>query len=200
MKTTMVQGKASSGLLEEAIYKEKEDKEMATSRKVKDIEINWEQFEKNLKDANLSREALCRRIGRSHSYITIRKKTGTLPETVLQLICELQGWSYDSLVVKPTPENTVEQSIADILKRLEAVEKKLAEEKEVQLLTKPEKAVLLLKQMTFENGCCEQADFISKAASMNLDNKCCEYAIKYTASKIITKGYGQSKTRWIVRY
>lgn len=173
---------------------------MATSRKVKEVEINWEQFEKNLKDAHLSREALCRRIGRSYSYLSVRKKTGTLPETVLQLICELQDWSYDSLVVKPAPENTVEQSIADILKRLEAIEKKLAEEKEEQLLTKPEKAVLLLKQMTLENGCCEQTDFISKAASMNLDNKCCEYAIKYTESKIITKGYGQNKTRWIVRY
>lgn len=147
--------------------------------------VNFDYLYSIAKSKNKTIIELSQEIGMEKSYISDRKRQGTMYDAHIRLICALYGADYKELTTIPntsttsTTPATTDTTIGFILKSLQGLSERvsaLESSKQVSVSDK-EEIVLLLRQMT-KFGQCEEAHFKAKAKSYGFSTELVQFAIE----------------------
>lgn len=174
---------------------------MATQADFKYFNIDY--FEEFLKEKKMNQCQVSEAIGKEKSYISDRKRVGTMQDAHIRLICALYGADYKKMTEKPVAEKVVEAAsttsdatisfILDNLQKLNARISALETGRQVSITDK-EEIILLLQQMT-KFGQCEEAQFKAKAKAYGFSSELMQFAIENQRCKReVTNG-----KVWLVR-
>lgn len=144
--------------------------------------VNFDYLYSIAKSKNKTLIEISQEIGMEKSYISDRKRQGTMYDAHIRLICALYGADYKELTTIPATPNTpvtTDVSIGFILESLQKLSERvstLESSKQVSVSDK-EEIVLLLRQMT-KFGQCEEAHFKAKAKSYGFSSELVQFAIE----------------------
>lgn len=148
--------------------------------------FNIDYFEQFLKEKKLNQYQVSEAIGKEKSYLSDRKKVGTLQDAHIRLICALYGADYKKMTEQPVVEKAVEATsatsdatISFILKNLQELNSRISalETGRQVSITDKEEIILLLQQMT-KFGQCEEAQFKAKAKAYGFSPELMQFAIE----------------------
>lgn len=164
-------------------------------------------------------------IGRSKSYIYNITSRGWCLDRQLEYICGKLDIQIKDVFPDPEPDpepepepeqkpqqmqiefdresiNTILDAFKALDERLDAMEQKLLQaasgNSAPDMLTKHEKAVLLLKQMSLYNARIEEIDYIKKCNELGIDTYTRNRAIKKLDGDVQKLGYGNNTKRVII--
>jgi transcriptional regulator with XRE-family HTH domain len=157
---------------------------MASKNDFKKFNIGY--LDEIMKENKLTQYQLSEAIGMEKSYISYRKKEGTMLDSHIRLICALYKADYQKLitpqVITPTvieTATTPDATITFILNSLNKLTERISaleNQKPPVEVTDKEQIVLLLQQMT-KFGQCEESQFKSKAKSYGFSPELIQFAI-----------------------
>lgn len=193
------------------------------SKQVSKVKIDGDKLNAIILNGGHTQVSFAESIGRSRSYINHIVNRGWCAEWQLEYICNKLGIQVKDVLPEPKPEPKPEpqasplqmqidfnrdgiDAILDAFKaldkRLDAMEEKLlaamSGNGNPDMLTKHEKAVLLLKQMSLYNARIEEIDYIKKCNELGIDTYTRKMAIKKLDANVETLGYGNNAKRVII--
>lgn len=146
--------------------------------------VNFDYLYSFMKEKNVNMMDASIAIGMEKSYISDRKRTGTMYDAHIRLLCALYGADYKAMTTvldtastptAPTSDATI-SFILDNLQKLNARVSAIEANKQISL-TEQEQIILLLQQMT-KFGQCEEMHFKTKAKAYGFSSELVQFAIE----------------------